>query len=218
MPRMFEMLGDVRGRRVLDLGCGEGGYSRELALRGASIIGVDGSARLIEVARERALAAGVEADFRCANANALESIPDSSLDLVLASMSLMDIEDYSGAVWEVCRVLMAGGELLMSITHPCFSGPTSEWVHDEAGATQYFAVDRYFERSVWDERITQRFRVPVVRRHRPLEDYMGELLKAGLMLREFQEPSATVDDLKSSARFEHLTRIPYFLFMRWTKM
>ncbi len=53
MPRMLAMLGEVRGRNVLDLGCGEGGYARELAKRGAAVTGVDGSARLIEVARSR---------------------------------------------------------------------------------------------------------------------------------------------------------------------
>jgi SAM-dependent methyltransferase len=54
MPRLLALLGDVAGKTVLDLGCGEGGYARELARRGAAVTGVDGSARLIQVARERA--------------------------------------------------------------------------------------------------------------------------------------------------------------------
>src|ERR1043166_2851871 len=118
MPRMFALMGDVRGKRVLDLGCGEGGYARELAKRGATVTGVDGSARLIEIARERSTP-GIT--YVRANANAPGALPSSSFDLVVASMSLMDVEDYGGAVREACRVLRPGGELVMSITNPCYS-------------------------------------------------------------------------------------------------
>src|SRR6185295_9499379 len=71
VPRMLQMVGDVNGRRVLDLGCGEGRYSRELARRGARVTGVDASARLIEVARERTRAEAAAVTYYCANANAL---------------------------------------------------------------------------------------------------------------------------------------------------
>ena len=217
LPRTLQMLGDVRARRVLDLGCGEGGYARELARRGAEVTGVDGSARLVEIARQRTLAENLEIAYVCANASALDGIAGESFDLVLAAMSLMDVEDYPGAVREIRRVLIPGGELLMSITHPCFSAPTSEWVQDEAGRLQFFAVDRYLERTAWADRITPRFRMPVIRRHRPLEDYISTLLQAGLVLREFSEPGAADDDVKHSPRFERLRRIPYFLFMRWRR-
>jgi ubiquinone/menaquinone biosynthesis C-methylase UbiE len=217
VPRMLQMLGDVSGRRVLDLGCGEGRYSRELARRGARVTGIDGSARLIEVARERARAEGVAVTYACRNANALDAIAAASHDVVLAAMSLMNVEDYPGAVQEVRRVLAPGGELLISITHPCFSAPTSEWVRDAAAQRRVFAVDRYFERVAWKEKISAAFRAPVVRRHRTLEDYVGVLLGAGFELKEFVEPMATEEEVRQSARFEHMTRIPYFVFMRWQR-
>ena len=217
MPRMFAMLGDVHGKRVLDLGCGEGGYARELHRRGARVTGVDGSERLIEVARARALAEGIDAPFVRANANALHEFPSARFDLVVAAMSLMDVEDYSGTVREVSRVLQPGGELAMSITHPCFSAPVSEWIRDDRGALKCFAVDRYFDRTAWESRISRAFRLPVVRRHRPLEDYMSAPLAQGLALREFSEPSVTDAELKRSHRFRKLARIPYFLFLRWLK-
>jgi 2-polyprenyl-3-methyl-5-hydroxy-6-metoxy-1,4-benzoquinol methylase len=62
-PRMLDMAGDVSGRRVLDLGCGEGAYSRALVRRGARVTGIDGSARLIEIARRRAAAAGLDIGY-----------------------------------------------------------------------------------------------------------------------------------------------------------
>jgi len=217
LPLTLDLLGEVRGRRVLDLGCGEGGYARELARRGAIVTGIDGSERLVEVARERSTPAGLNIDFFCLNANHLDSLVDASFDAVLAAMSLMDVEDYPGAVAEAHRVLRPGGELLMSITHPCFTGPVSEWVRDEQGNGLHFKVDRYFERAAWEDHIAKGFWTAVVRRHRPLEDYMQALLAAGFRLRDFREPVPTADQMKLSRRFWKIQRIPYFLFMRWSK-
>lgn len=214
MPRM---LGNVNGKAILDLGCGDGAYARELSWRGARVLAVDGSERLIELARQQAVAQAVEVAFLHANANSISMIETSSLDVVLASMSLMDVEDYEGAIRESHRVLRVGGELIMSITHPCFSTPTSKWVRDDTGDLQYFVVDRYFDRTVWQDRITPKFRAQVLRRHRPLQDFMGPPLSCGFILRQFLEPSATDLELQKSTRFRKLQRIPYFLFIRWQK-
>lgn len=215
---MLALVGDVRGRTILDLGCGEGGYARELASRGAHVVAVDGSARLIQVAGARAAEAGLSTiRFVHANAAALREIATSSIDIVVAAMSLMDVENYDGAIGEADRVLVEGGSLLMSITHPCFSAPVSAWVRDEAQRLQHFAVDRYLDRAAWDSFITASFRAPVVRRHRPLEDYLRAPIAAGFTLREFLEPAATEREQAKSPRFAKLARIPYFIFMRWTK-
>src|SRR3954452_23404971 len=81
-PRMLALAGDVAGLRVLDLGCGEGAYSRALAAAGARVIGIDASARLVAVARERAAAAGAAIEHRCMNASALD-LPSASADLIV---------------------------------------------------------------------------------------------------------------------------------------
>src|ERR1700738_1857358 len=217
MPRMLRLAGTVAGRRVLDLGCGEGSYSRALAHRGAQVTGIDGSPRLIAIARQRAAAAGLNIDHRCLNASALGGIAPCSFHRIVASMVFMNVEDYAGAIGEAHRVLAPEGMLCMSITHPCFSAPVSDWVGGKGRHPQHFAVDRYFERIAWNDRIARTFRTATLRRHRPLEDYIGGALQAGFVLEAFQEPMATDEDLKASPRFERMTRIPYFLFMRWRK-
>ena len=214
-PRMLALAGEVSGRRVLDLGCGEGAYSRALAGRGAQVSGIDGSARLIEVARERAAAAGLTIDYPCANASALV-LASGACDLIVASVVSMNVEEYDSAIRGV-RVLAPGGSLCMSITHPCFSAPVSDWVGGKGRVAKHFAVDRYFERIAWNDRIAPSFRTPTLRRHRPLADYMSGAIKAGFALREFQEPRATEEELRTSARFLPMTRVPYFLFMRWQR-
>jgi ubiquinone/menaquinone biosynthesis C-methylase UbiE len=217
MPRLLAMVGDVAGRAVLDLGCGEGGYARQLAGRSARVTGVDGSERLIEVARQRARDERLDVRFVCANASALDMFEAAAFDLVVAPMSLMDVEDYPRAIREAHRLLRPAGALVMSIMHPCFSAPTSEWIRESTGALRYFAVDRYFDRVAWDDHVTPAFHAPVVRRHRPLEDYVMAPLECGFLLRELREPSVTGDELKLSPRFQRLARIPYFLFLRWQK-
>ncbi len=213
MPFMLELLGDVRGISILDLGCGEGGYSRELAKRGAKIVGVDGSSRLVARARERA----PDIDYVVANANGLQPIQSESFEIVMASMSLMDVEDYEGAIDEAWRVLRAGGRLFMSITHPCFSPPVSGWIKSETGELKFFAVDRYMEHAEWDDFIADSFARSVVRRHKPLQDFIGPLLRRGFLLRAFHEPGASEEQSRASPRLERLNRIPYFLFMTWER-
>lgn len=217
MPLTLELLGEVRGLRILDLGCGEGGYTRELAKRGAHVVGIDGSSRLIEIARQRTAELKLDIEYFCLNANSLAPLAPASFECVLAAMSLMDVEDYDGAVAEISRVLAPGGRLLMSITHPCFSAPVSEWVRSDNRELLHFAVDRYLERSAWDSRITPRFSGPVIRRHRPLEDYFAAPLRLGFVLRQFREPAVTQEQIRQSPRMAKINRIPYFLFMLWER-
>src|SRR5205807_10257928 len=74
----------------------------------------------------------------------------------------------------------------------------SRWVRDGSGALEHFVVDRYFERTSWADLIAPAFRTPVLRRHRPLEDYIAAPLESGLLLREFREPSVTEEARKST--------------------
>jgi len=155
--------------------------------------------------------------FLVKNANCLDGVEVDSFDIVLASMSLMDVEDYEGSISEVYRILKKDGVLLMSITHPCFSSRQSRWKRNEDGTVEYYQVDAYFERQVWEEHITDRFRQPVLFRHMSLADFINPLIQLGFRLIRFHEPMPTDKQIQASHRLSRLRRIPLFLFMEWEK-
>ena len=107
-PVMLRLCGDVAGKAVLDLGCGEGRFSRMLVERGAHCIGIDVTPSMCARARERDRSANV---YACADAARLP-FADASFDLVVSYITLVDIPDYRAAIAECARVLRPGGRLL----------------------------------------------------------------------------------------------------------
>ncbi len=74
MPNMLKFMGDVAGKKILDLGCGEGGYSRELAKKGAQLVAVDCSKRAIEIASALAEKESLKIEHFVRNSNDLFDI------------------------------------------------------------------------------------------------------------------------------------------------
>jgi SAM-dependent methyltransferase len=133
----LQVLGDVDGKDVLELGCGAAQWAILLARQGARMVGLDNSARQLEHARERMAASGVE--FPLVHA-AAESLPfdDASFDVVFCDHGAMSFADPLLVVPEVSRVLRGGGLLAFSITSPL------AWICWDA------ASDRVEERLVVD--------------------------------------------------------------------
>ena len=130
MPNMLKFIGDVKGKKILDLGCGEGGYSRELAKRGAELVSIDCSKKAIEYATKLACDENLQIQHFVRNSNDLFDIASEQFDIVMCSMMLMDCEDFEGTIREVVRVLKPGGRLLASVLHPCFDGNHERRWHD----------------------------------------------------------------------------------------
>lgn len=116
MAAVQEFLDPVKGKRVLDAGCGDGTYSIAAAERGARVTGVDMSADMLEAARARSAGRGVTVDWRQGDVLALP-FPDSSFDLAIAIALLCLVSDPPGAVRELSRVLVPGGRLVVGELH-----------------------------------------------------------------------------------------------------
>ncbi len=198
LPRFLELV-PPPGRATLDVGCGEGRLGAELLRRGHHVVGVDRSPRMVAYTWERH-------EAYVADAAALP-FPDASFDLVTAFMSLQDVEDMSGAVREIGRVLECGGRLCLAIVHPVNSGGRFESKDDDAS----FVVDGSYFREHRLDNLVERdgFRVVFAQEHRPLEAYARALEAAGLAVELLREPAHP-----SSPRW---ARLPLFLHLRAVK-
>ena len=206
-PVMLQLCGDVRGLRVLDLGCGEGRFCRMLAEPGATTIGLDLTTELLKAAQTKADASQ---SYVRGSGDRLPFV-DASFDLAIAYLSLIDIPDYQAAIGEAARVLKSGGRLLVAGLSNIASA-SNGWTRDEAGQRLYHAVDRYLEERPM---ILEWSGMRIRNWHRPLSAYLDAYLGAGLMLRRFLEPVPL--SLRDDPRFEDWFRVPNFDVMLWEK-
>ena len=211
MPNTLRLMGDVAGQSILDLGCGEGGYARELARRGAHVTAVDCSRAAIDYASAKAAEEGLSITCLVRNSDFLDGLPDAAFDKVLCAMMLMDVEDFEGTLREVSRVLKPGGETVISILHPCFKPPVEHrWFQGEDGIEVH--VKNYFRPESWEGTINGA-QSPVIYRHRTLSQYVKAFTENGLTLIDLEEPIPTKEQCRLSSRIEWLTRIPMYMFM-----
>jgi 2-polyprenyl-3-methyl-5-hydroxy-6-metoxy-1,4-benzoquinol methylase len=174
-PTIFALAGSVAGKRILDAGCGEGYLSRMLAQRGALVTGAEPATGLYALCVERERRKPLGVSYLNADLIALP-LPPQSFDLVIANMVLMDIPDYHSAIHMLAAMARPGGDIIITLLHPCFEESGALWPGKHAVETSaYFAeVER-------PQRIGVLF-------HRPLSAYVNHLLDAGLALRRIVEP------------------------------
>jgi ubiquinone/menaquinone biosynthesis C-methylase UbiE len=122
--RFFELV-PPPGALTLDVGCGEGRVARDLKALGHTVISIDASPTMVAAARQ----GDPDGDYRLADAAALP-LDDACADLVVAFMSLQDVDDMPGAVSEIARVLVPGGRACLAVVHPLNSAGAFE-SHDD---------------------------------------------------------------------------------------
>ena len=140
---LWESLGDVRGRDILDVGCGHGWLSATLADAGANIIGIDGAQQLLAHAR----AAHPQIPFIMYDL--MVGLPPlyRAFDRIVANMVVMDVSDISPLFTAIWQALKPDGRFIFTLPHPCFFNYKMD--RDSRTGQRYRRVTGYLQPEVW---------------------------------------------------------------------
>lgn len=198
-PAMLALTGDVSGLRILDVGCGPGHYAAALAERGATVVGIDGSAELLAHARSRT---GDTVDLRRHDLETpLDFAADASFDLAVCALVIHHVRARAQLLAEIFRALRPGGHLLISTTHPA-----ADWHH---------FGDSYFSREWVDLPVKEHDDLAIHFQRSTIEEFLGELLSAGFTLETLIEPRpAPALRVIDPDAFERLSTHPSLLAAR----
>ncbi len=243
LPNMVRLLGNIKDKRVLDLACGQGLFSRVFADMGARVTGVDAASKLIALAKAKK---GSAIQYFVAPADKIPFVKDASQDAITIILSLQNIENIAGVLKEASRVLKPGGRLFIVLNHPAFRVPkASSWGWDatakalrapvkdaknvpaqkertESYGVQYRRVDRYLSESRAEIVMHpgENPKEKTISFHRPLQIYAKALEKSGFMIARIEEwnshrksENGPRKDAEDRARKE----FPLFLFIEASK-
>ncbi|GAA4959235.1 class I SAM-dependent methyltransferase [Streptomonospora halophila] len=181
--RLLGRVDELRGARVLELGCGAGQCARWLRTQGIErVVGVDISRRQLQHARRIDEETGVGVPTAQTD---VQNLPFAAgaFDLVCSAFGgLPFVPDAGAALTEAARVLRPGGRLVFSVSHPmrwCFP--------DDPGERGLIAEQSYFDRRAYVEEDTAG-RAVYVEHHHTMGDWIRGIVSAGLVLRDLVEP------------------------------
>jgi ubiquinone/menaquinone biosynthesis C-methylase UbiE len=200
-PATIALLGDVTGKRVLEVGCGAGLLTEWLVSNGAVVTAVDVSSQMVTLARKRV---GDRARVVLADVAApLTDVADGSVELVVASLVLHYVRDWMAVFREFRRTLTSDGAVVFSTHHPAM-----DW--QRHSREDYFTVKQVTER--WTVGGDQ-FDVSFWRR--PLTDMTDAIASSGFQIEVLVEPPPGAELLERDPAAYHAIRTqPTFLFFR----
>ncbi len=207
-PALRSLLPDLRGRGVLDLGCGFGWFCRWARQQGAArVLGIDISERML--AQARATTQDPAVTYARADMEDLE-LPAGSFDLAYSSLALHYVEHLDRLAGVVHRSLLPGASLVFSVEHPIFTGPTRPgWSHDADGCITW-PINSYLDEG---PRSTDWLATGVIKHHRTVATYLNMLIRAGFAISHVEEWGPTEEQIRSQPNMADERHRPPFLLV-----
>lgn len=207
-PALRAMLPPMRGRRVVDLGCGFGWFCRWASESGAAqVLGIDVSEKMLE--RARADTAGGAIRYERADLEAIE-LPSAAFDLAYSSLALHYVQDARRLMATIHQALAPGGSFVFSTEHPIYMAPRSpRWTIDAQGRKSW-PVDQYL---VEGPRVTDWLANGVVKHHRTIGTTLNLLIGCGLAIARVEEFGPTKEQIAAKPELAEERERPMFLLV-----
>lgn len=224
-PAIEQLIGNIDGTWLLDLGCGSGTYSVSFAEKGSHVVALDLSATMIALAQERAHRQNLKADFRVADIREPLPFDDAQFDIVFTATALHYVENIGGFMKEVARVMKPTARLVASVLHPMstarFPLAGSEEVEGpDPWEGWYFGSPHRSIETPWlgfGEVSSEGRRIFC--HHHTISDYFNGLSSAGLKITQLLEPAPPTEfAAKNASRYDEAMRVPVFLIFKAEKV
>jgi SAM-dependent methyltransferase len=208
-PRFLEFLPDLAGLSVIDLGCGEGRYTRTFARRGVRMTGVDISPGMLDLARQEEARAPLGIRYQLESSAELRAFADHSFDAAVSTMALMDTPNFPAVARQAFRVIRPGGGFFFSVLHPCFMGRGSTWGKDLAGRIEGRLIPDYWGDEPYVEQWGFNDAPPFSIHYFPyrLEDYINGLCAVGFRIERVQEPRPSTALIEANPDLDFFARL-----------
>lgn len=209
-PIIDELVGNVSGKKVLDLGCGDGLYGVHLLNKGAtSYFGIEGSKNMASLAKENL--ANYNAEIQIADIESVEL--QNEYDIVISRLVFHYIKDLDALFNKISASLKADGKFIFSVEHPVITSNYESY--NKSHKRSNWIVDNYFDSG---ERINNWHGKQVVKYHKTLEEYWKTITKANLEIVALRESKPNKLNFESEDEYLRRKRIPLFLIMSLKKI
>ncbi|MCL1830274.1 MAG: class I SAM-dependent methyltransferase [Oscillospiraceae bacterium] len=211
-PALFSLAPDLKGKDVLDLGCGYGENCSEfMKLGAATVLGVDISEKMLAVAKTET----EDIDYLRADMNDLSGIP-GHYDVIFSSLAIHYIKHFDRLCDSIYTLLRAGGYFIFSQEHPLTTAPLMgvEWVKDVSGKRTHYLLSDYMKNT---KRETVWFVEGVVKYHRNFSELINSLISSGFTIEGMLEPVVDQPTLERLPVYESDLHKPNFLLIRARK-
>jgi 2-polyprenyl-3-methyl-5-hydroxy-6-metoxy-1,4-benzoquinol methylase len=214
-PALLAACGEVRGRFALDLGCGQGYFTRQLARSGAAVIGVDLSDALVDLARAHEQREPLGATYHALSAAEVGTRwVEGQFDLVTSCMAVQDMADVAAVLRGAFEVLRPNGRMVFSVPHPLTDLARREWERDPEGRKLALRLAGYFESGPascdWSmPRLSYHWDTPCWRH--TFGEWSALIADAGFLVRRMHEPRPTPEQVERRPELMDCAIAPYFL-------
>lgn len=212
IPTILRLIGDVRNKRVIDVGCGSGYLTAKLAAKAAYVIGVDPSKEMIRIAEQEYGHIPTLEFHNLSIADYLRYNPNSFFEVAVSNMSLITIPHLKEALGAISSLLLPKGVFAFNITHPCFYNQYRQY---ESPDSFHYHIPHKQKGKFTISLDNQGLDSPTTHFHRPLQEYFQCLRDASFMIDKLVEPFPTpaVEKL-----YPKPWKVPRFLSMRCVKI
>ena len=213
MPAIYSELPDLKGKRVLDLGCGSGNNCIKAVELGASyVLGTDVSKNMIDLAKK------TNKDKKIKYENiAMEDISslNEKFDVVISSLAFHYVENYDKLLKDIYELLNENGKLIFSQEHPIGTGTILNEACNSSsklklGGKEYKLVSDY---NINGPRVTNWLEGTYTKYHRNFSTLINGLINNNYKICKIIEPIATEENVKKNLKYKNQLNMPYFMII-----